>query len=115
LSVLDISLTLRPLTCIVASQDVTPGKITFSKPSVPAGDAVEQMATFKPADLQEKALKLRVGDKVEFSLVQQPDNSTPGDMAIEVVLVSRAASGAGDGGQLQGCVISVKEGFGFIR
>ena len=73
------------------------------------------MGTFKPADLQEKALKLCIGDKVEFSLVQQPDNSTPEDMATEVVLVSRAASGAGDGGQLQGCVISVKEGFGFIR
>ncbi|KAL0042476.1 hypothetical protein WJX79_001033 [Trebouxia sp. C0005] len=96
------------------SQDVTPGKILFSKPAT-TGDAVEQMATFKPADLQEKALKLRIGDKVEFSLVQQPDNSTPGDMATEVVLVSRAASGASDGGQLQGCVISVKEGFGFIR
>jgi len=96
------------------SQDVTPGKILFSKPAT-TGAAVEQMATFKPADLQEKALKLRIGDKVELSLVQQPDNSSPQDMATEVVLVSRAASGAGDGGQLQGCVISVKEGFGFIR
>ena len=73
------------------------------------------MATFKPADLQEKALKLRIGDKVEFSLVHYPNNSTPEDMATEVVLVSRAASGGGDRGQLQGCVISIKEGFGFIR
>lgn len=57
-----------------------------------------------------------MGDKVEFSLVQQEDASIAGDAATGVVLLHRAASAAaGDGGQLQGCVISVKEGFGFIR
>lgn len=96
-------------------QDITPGKITFTKPALSPDEAVEQTATYKPADLQEKALKLRCGDKVEFSLVQQQNAAASGDLATEVMLVSRAANAAGEGGQLQGCVISVKEGFGFIR
>lgn len=98
------------------SKDVTPGKIAFTQPALSPDEATEQFATFKPADLQEKAVKLRIGDKVEFSLVQQEDASIAGDAATGVVLLHRAASAAaGDGGQLQGCVISVKEGFGFIR
>lgn len=101
--------------CTAALQDVTPGKIIYTKPNKTPDEAVEQVATFKPADLQEKASKLCVGDKVEFSLVEQAEPATSEQQATEVVLVSRAASTAADGGQLQGCVISVKEGFGFIR
>lgn len=71
------------------------------------------MALFKPADLRESSLKLRPGDKVEFSLAQQEPAAE--NLASDVVLVSRAASGAVDGRPQMGCVISVKEGFGFIR
>ncbi|KAL3155007.1 hypothetical protein ABBQ38_011531 [Trebouxia sp. C0009 RCD-2024] len=96
------------------SQDITPGKIAFTKPTTSPEGATEQVALFKPADLREVSLKLRPGDKVEFSLAQQ-DPAAAGDLASDVVLVSRAASAAADGRPLMGCVISVKEGFGFIR
>lgn len=76
-------------------------------------EAEEQVALFKPADLRESSLKLRPGDKVEFSIAQQ--DSAAGDVASDVVLVSRATSRTADGKPLMGCVISVKEGFGFIR
>lgn len=95
-------------------QDITPGKIAFTKPTTSPEGATEQVALFKPADLREVSLKLRPGDKVEFSLAQQ-DPAAAGDLASDVVLVSRAASAAADGRPLMGCVISVKEGFGFIR
>ena len=86
----------------------------FTKPAEP-GDAIEQGATFQPADVQDK-VKLRAGDTVEFSLVEQGEAATAGCAATEVVLVGRAGSvSTKDGGQLLGCVISVKEGFGFIR
>jgi len=95
-------------------QDITPGKIAFTKPTLAAEEeAKEQVALFKPADLRESSLRLRPGDKVEFSLAQQ--DPAAGDLAKDVVLVSRATSGAADGRPLMGCVISVKEGFGFIR
>ena len=94
-------------------QDVTPGKIVFTKPAVVPEEAKEQVALFKPADLRESSVKLRPGDKVEFSIVQQ--DSAAGDLATDITLLSRASSGGTDGKPLLGCVISVKEGFGFIR
>lgn len=95
-------------------QDVTPGKIAFTKPTPSPEEAQEQVALFKPADLRESSLKLRPGDKVEFSIVQQ--ETVPEDLATDVTLVSRASANGGvDGKPLMGCVISVKEGFGFIR
>lgn len=98
----------------VVVQDVTPGKIAFTKPTSAPEEAQEQVARFKPADLRESSLKLRPGDKVEFSIVQQ--ETVPEDLATDVTLISRAsASGGADGKPLMGCVISVKEGFGFIR
>lgn len=100
-------------TCVVV-QDVTPGKIAFTKPTSAPEEAQEQVALFKPADLRESSLKLRPGDKVEFSIVQQ--ETVPEDLATDVILVSRAsASGGADGKPLMGCIISVKAGFGFIR
>ncbi|KAL3144539.1 hypothetical protein ABBQ32_004270 [Trebouxia sp. C0010 RCD-2024] len=95
------------------SQDITPGRIAFTKPTISPEEANEQVALFKPADLRESSLKLRPGDKVEFSLAQQEPAAE--NLASDVVLVSRAASGAVDGRPQMGCVISVKEGFGFIR
>ena len=93
---------------------MTPGKIAFTRPTTAPEEAKEQVALFKPADLRESALKLRPGDKVEFSMVQQ--DTAKEDLATDVTLVSRASVGGGtDGKPLMGCVISVKEGFGFIR
>ena len=93
---------------------MTPGKIAFTKPTAVPEEAKEQVALFKPADLRESSLKLRPGDKVEFSIVQQ--DTVTEDLATDVTLVSRASAGGGPGGKpLMGCVISVKEGFGFIR
>lgn len=98
----------------VIVQDVTPGKIAFTRPTSAPEEAQEQVALFKPADLRESSLKLRPGDKVEFSIVQQ--ETVPEDLATDVTLVSRASAiGGADGKPLMGCVISVKEGFGFIR
>ena len=95
-------------------QDVTPGKIAFTKPTVAPEEVKEQVVLFKPADLRESSLKLRPGDKVEFSIIQQ--DTVTEDLATDVTLVSRASAGGGaDGKPLMGCVISVKEGFGFIR
>ena len=94
-------------------QDVTPGKIAFTKPTTIQEEAKEQMARFRPADLRESSSKLRTGDKVEFTLVQQ--ETAAEELATDVVVMARASGGAADGGQLKGCVISVKEGFGFIR
>ena len=93
---------------------MTPGKIAFIKPTVAPEEPKEQVALFKPADLRESFLKLRPGDKVDFSIVQQ--DTAREDLATDVTLVSRASAGGGpDGKPLMGCVISVKEGFGFIR
>ena len=94
-------------------QDITAGKIAFTKPAIAPDHPSEEVALFKPADLREGHLKLRAGDKVEFSLAQQ--DSTDDKLATDVVLVSRALTKGASGGQLKGCVISVKEGFGFIR
>ena len=94
-------------------QDVTPGKIAFTKPTSSTDEAKEHLALFKPADLRESSVKLRAGDKVEFSLGQQ--DSLNEELATDVVLLPRVSSMETDGGQLKGCVISVKEGFGFIR
>ena len=94
-------------------QDVTPGKITYIKPTSSQDEAKEQLALYKPADLRESSVRLRAGDKVEFSLVQQ--DSLNEELATDVVLLPRVASAEQDGGQLKGCVISLKEGFGFIR
>ena len=110
---LPVSLSSLSSTCD-ALQEVTPGKIAFTKPTVAPQEAMEQVALFKPADLRESSLKLRPGDKVEFSIVQQ--DTVTEDLAADVTLVSRASAGGGpDGKPLMGCVISVKEGFGFIR
>ena len=96
-------------------QDITPGKIAFTKPALSSQQAADLVALYKPSDLQNKAIKLRIGDKVEFSLVQQESSPDSQGLASSLVLVSRAASAIGEHDQLQGCVISVKEGFGFIR
>lgn len=105
-------------TTAVPLQDITPGKIAFTKPALSSEQTSEHTAVYKPADLQNKAIRLRVGDKVEFSLAQQQQTDDPGlqDAATGITLVSRAAIAAGEQDrQLKGCVISVKEGFGFIR
>ena len=92
----------------------------FTKPSLSSEQASNHVALFKPADLQNKAIRLHAGDKVDFTLVQQQQqqqqeqgSTVLQDVATSITLVSRAA--AGEDSQLQGCVISVKDGFGFIR
>lgn len=96
-------------------QDITPGKILFSKPSVTGENAPEQHAEYKPADLREPNLKLRTGDKVEFSFAVGDGIAEDETQARDITLVARAASAAASGGRQLGCIVAAKEGFGFIR
>lgn len=91
-------------------QEVTPGVIVYTKPFLSAEPPSEQQVTYKPSNL-----KLRVGDKVEFSCVSGGEREVEASQATAVVLVARADSIAADDGPQHGCIVAVKEGFGFIR
>ena len=96
-------------------QDVTPGIITYTKPSAQPETSSQQQASYKPSDLHEGNLKLRAGDKVEFSLASAENQQEDEGRATDITLVARAASVAANDGLQHGCIVAVKEGFGFIR
>ena len=96
-------------------QDITPGKILFAKPSATEEGAPEQHVAYTPADLRESNIKLRTGDKVEFSFAIDDDGTENQGQARDIALVARSDSAAASGGRQMGCIIAAKEGFGFIR
>ena len=96
-------------------QDVTPGVVTYTKPSAGPDTPAEQQASYKPGNLHEPNLKLRVGDKVEFSLTSVKADQKGEDQASDIMLVARAASVAANDGPQHGCIVAVNGSFGFIR
>lgn len=89
---------------------MTPGVIVFTKPSAGLEALPEQQATYKSNNL-----KLRVGDKVEFSFAPGEAGEVNESQATAITLLARAADAAADNGLQHGCIVAVKEGFGFIR
>lgn len=56
-----------------------------------------------------------MGDKVEFTLASADNQQEDEGRATDITLVTRAASVAANDGLQHGCIVAVKEGFGFIR